>query len=102
MNTQRAMGAQGSADMLSRQPLLIQTVADLVQDTEEAFGEAATVVARRQPTVPRPDSATERMGGQIQSTGVEVEADRGSPLFGQDLLLVNGVVTVEEGAVGLA
>jgi len=51
VDAQRRGLARGQAEILVRQPLLIQAVARLVDDTEESVGEVAWVVARGEPDV---------------------------------------------------
>src|SRR4051812_43342173 len=59
------------------QALFVQRVAGLVKHAEERVDERALlVVARRDARVARPDAGAERMYGNVQPTGVKVEADR--------------------------
>ena len=62
--------------MLGGQALLVDAVAGLVQDAEEAFVEVARIVARGDAAVAGADAAAERVRRDVQPAGGEVEADR--------------------------
>ena len=76
VQSQRQHFAQRRAVMLDRQPLFVQTVADLVQDAEEAVAEVVLGEARRDAIVAGTDGAEERMRRRIEPAAAEVEAHR--------------------------
>ena len=59
------------------QALLVEAVAGLVEDGEEAGEEVVLVLARRQADVAGGEAGGERVRGLVEPPGLEVEADRG-------------------------
>ncbi len=70
------------------EPLLVQAVADLVEDAEKGVGELPLVEPGGDPAVARPDAGAERVGRHVQPAALEVEADRRGHRLAEDLLAV--------------
>ena len=78
------------------QPLLVEAVADLVQDAEEGVAEVVLVEPGRDPAIARSDARAERMGGHVQPAALEVKADRGGHRLAKDLLPLARIETLED------
>ena len=51
--------------------LLVEAVADLVEDAEECVAEVVLVVPRRDPAVARPDPGAKRVGAYVEPPGLK-------------------------------
>src|SRR5512132_959819 len=68
------------------QPLVVQGVPDLVQQGEEPAREVARVIPQRDANVARPNRCAERMLADIESSSLEIEAERRGDTLDEDSL----------------
>ncbi len=102
VDAQRASTAQGVAELLTRQALLVDTVAGLVQDAEEGLVEVARIVARGEPAIAGTGAAAKWMGGHVQPAGVEVKPDGRGGRLAEEPLQLHRIFTLQDVAPGLA
>src|SRR5205823_9825923 len=75
VDAQRDGAAQGKTEVGGVKPLIVDAVARFVEDAEETLVEFARMVTRGEPAIARTDAAAKRVGGGVESAGVEIEAD---------------------------
>src|SRR5262245_678258 len=102
VNAIRARHSERRAEVLRRQVLLVKRVAGFMEDAEERFTEVARIVPRRDAAIAGAEARAERMRGGVETSGGEVETERGRRRFREELLPLNRVVAFEDGAIGLA
>src|SRR5690349_16769989 len=88
--------AQRGTVMFRPEPLLVETVAGLVQNSIKGLCEILLVVARRQAAVGRAQRGAERVGCGVNAAGVEAEADGGGNLAIEGLLRRDRVVALQQ------
>src|SRR5262249_13351949 len=76
VKSQRRRLAHRRAVMLRGQALVVQPVADLVQDTKETVAEVVQIVAGGQATVAGTDQRAEGMNAGVEAAAGEVAAQR--------------------------
>ena len=77
MNSQAGRLRQGPAvELLLRQTLLVESMPRLVHGGPQSIGEGRFLVPGGDPCVPGGQSLGKRMGGDVQSPGVEIVSDR--------------------------
>ena len=84
----------------ARQALLVETVAGLVQDGEEAGEEVVLALARRQADVAGREACGERVRRLVQAPGLEVEPDRSGQAGADGTLGLRRVRAMHERVVG--
>ena len=82
--------------MLRIESLLVEPVADLVQNAKEAVAEIAQAIAGRNAAIAGPDTAEKRVGRRVESAPLEVEADCGGRQFAQGALAVDGKLAEQD------
>ena len=96
VDPQRDCLAHRCAVVIGIEALLVEAVADLVQDPEERVAEIVFVEARRDPAIARPDARAERVGGYVQPAALEVKADCRGGRLAEDLLPIARIEAVED------
>ena len=76
--------------MFGKKSLLVQTVAGFMEDGEKTAPKIAGVVACIEAAIVRAEGNEERMGGGIESTTLEFEADGGGHGLAEPMLRFNG------------
>ena len=77
--------------------MLVEAVADLVEDAEEAVGEVLGVESGRDPAVAGADPGAERVRCGVEPPSLEVEANRAGDGLAEDSLAVDRVVALGQG-----
>ena len=88
MHAQRDGFAHRCSIVLRIEPLLVEAVADFVQDAEECIAELVLVVAGGDPAIAWPDARAERVGSHVQPPALEVKADRRRHGLAEDFLSI--------------
>src|SRR5581483_9229733 len=101
MDAQRDGAAHGRAEMLGVEALVVDAVAGLVQDAEEALVEETRIVACGESAIARADAAAEGMGRDVEPAGAKVEADSRGCRLAKELLPLDGKVTLQNIAAWL-
>ena len=96
MNSQRDGLAHRCAVVVGIEALLVKPVPDFVKDAEERVAEVVFVVPSGDPAIARPDARAERMGGYVQPSAFEVEANRRCCGLAEDLLAVARIEPVQD------
>ena len=96
MDPQRDGLAHRRAVVVGIEALLVEAVADFVEDAEERVAEVVLVVPGGDPAIARPDARAERVGGHVQPAALEVEADRRGDRLAEDSLAVARIEPVQD------
>ena len=76
--------------------MLIEAVADLVQDAEKCVVEVVFIESGGDPAIPGPNTRTKRMGGHVEPAAPEVKAYCGSHGLAKDSLPLAWVKASED------
>ncbi len=75
MHAQRAVDSGRQTELVTRQALFVDAVARFMQRAKERAGEEVRLVASQNPAIRWAERGAKRMGGNIQSSRVEIETN---------------------------
>src|SRR5437764_12075233 len=96
MNAERAIAADGRAEIFGRKALVVNGVTGFVQDAEKGFIEEARVVARGDAAIAGAVTAAKGVGRDVEPAGREVKADGSGGGFAEDLLSIDGIFALQD------
>ncbi len=100
MQADRADRAHGRSFVSRVEPLVVQAVADFVEQGKKGVAEVAGAVANGDAAITRADLAAEGVDGAIDPAALEVEAQDAGHFAAKGLLAIRAIGAAENGNLG--